>query len=51
MTMWAQFIFYFLCQDEGGSKWKLKLRPTTDENITEMDYAAIKKIKSPNFYR
>lgn len=44
MTMQAQFIFYFLCQDESGSKWKLKLRPTTDENITETEYAAIKRL-------
>lgn len=43
MTMRTQFIFSFLCQDEGGSKWKLKLRPTTDENITETEYAAIKR--------
>lgn len=50
--MQDDFIFYFLSQDEGRSKW-LEVKPETkaDENITEIDYAASKRIKSPDFYR
>lgn len=35
-----------------GSKWlAVELKPKTDENITETDYAPTKRIKSPDFYR